>query len=174
MSTAPDRIGDTIVAGVSRTGTAEPRAPLVANRTAARTTTPATGRPITNQRRAPGVGAAGSAARSIRSAERSAFFASMALNPNTRGNPAATRTLSQLTLECHAPAGSGGGLPSTGPRAAGVFSRVVPSADGAAGAGGGGGARGEGLPAPAHPPPSPARGPRPRQGAGGGGESTRP
>src|SRR5439155_12301599 len=84
MSTAPDRIGDTMVAGVSRTGTAEPRAPLVANRTAARTTTPATGRPITNQRRAPG--ATGSAARSIRSAERSAFFASMALNPNTYRN----------------------------------------------------------------------------------------
>src|SRR5881409_4281961 len=146
MSTAPDRIGDTIVAGVSRTGTAEPRAPLVANRTAARTTTLATGRPITNQRRAPGVGAAGSPARSIRSAERSAFFASMALNPNTRGNPAATRNLSQLTLECQAPAGSGGGLPSTGPRAAGVFSRA-PSPDGVAGAGGGGGTGGRGLPA---------------------------
>src|SRR5213083_2670504 len=86
MSTAPDRIGDTIMAGVSRTGTAEPRAPLVANRTAARTMTPATGRPIASQRRAPGEATTGSAARSIRSAERSAFFASMALNPNTYRN----------------------------------------------------------------------------------------
>src|SRR5881396_3020611 len=86
MSTAPDRIGDTIMAGVSRTGTAEPRAPLVATRTAARTTTPATGRPITSQRRAPGEATTGPAARSIRSAERSAFFASMALNPNTYRN----------------------------------------------------------------------------------------
>src|SRR5882672_11979015 len=75
-----------MVAGVSRTGTAEPRAPLVASRTAARTTTPATGRPITSQRRAPRAAATGSAARSIRSAERSAFFASMALNPNTYRN----------------------------------------------------------------------------------------
>src|SRR3989449_7931980 len=49
----------------------------------------------------------------------------------------------------HAPAGSGGGLPSTGPRAAGVFSRAVPSADGAAGAPRGGGGRGHHR-APAH------------------------
>src|SRR5213080_1514895 len=112
MSTAPDRIGDTVVAGVSRTGIAEPRAPLVANRTAARTTTPATGRPITNQRRAPGAEATGSAARSIRSAVRSAFFASMALNPVF---------LALGPRRAHAPAGSGGGLPRTGPRAAGVF-----------------------------------------------------
>src|SRR5207249_4682206 len=83
----------------------------------------------------------------LRRAARSAFFASMALNPNTPGSPAATRNLNQLTLECHAPAGSGGGLPSTGPRAAGVFSRAVPSAEGAAGAGGGGGTGGSGLPA---------------------------
>src|SRR5256885_8483003 len=32
-----------------------------------------------------------------------------------------------LFRSCQAPAGSGGGLPSTGPRAAGVFSRAVPS-----------------------------------------------
>src|SRR2546426_5378147 len=104
MSTAPDRIGDTRVAGVSRTGTAEPRAPLVANRTAARTRTPATGRPITNQRRAPGAGATGSAARSIRSAERSAFFASMALNPNTYRNRSIFLALGP------APASRAGGL----------------------------------------------------------------
>src|SRR5256885_11365830 len=95
----------------------------------------------------------------------------MALNPNTRGSPAATRNLSQLTLECHAPAGSGGGLPSTGPRAAGVFSRAVPSAEGAAGAAGGGGPRGDGLPGPTPSPPFPARRAPPGQGGGGGGEA---
>src|SRR3989441_8657360 len=102
----------------------------------------------------------------------------MALNPNTRGSPAATRNLSQLTLECHAPAGSGGGLPSTGPRAAGVFSRAVPSAEGAAGAAGGGGTGGNGLPAPTISTPSRAGVSRPGKAAagrgGGGGGAGRP
>src|SRR5258707_4437743 len=113
MSTAPDRIGDTIVAAVSRTGTAEPRAPLVANRMAARTTMPATGRPISIQRRAPGAAATGSAARSIRSAERSAFFASMALNPNTYRNRSIFVALGRVP-RAPDPRVRGGGAPAPG------------------------------------------------------------
>src|SRR6267143_1010202 len=82
MSMAPDRIGDTMVAGVIRTGTAEPRAPLVSSRMTTRTTPP-TGRPITNQRGSPPAGVPAAAVRLIRNPERSAFLASMPLNRNT-------------------------------------------------------------------------------------------
>src|SRR6266516_371578 len=81
--TAPDRIGDTIVAAVRRTGTAERRPPPISATTVTSTTTPAATKPITIQRRRSLVGDAESSARLIRSAERSAFLASMALNRNT-------------------------------------------------------------------------------------------
>src|SRR6266487_4347010 len=81
--TAPDRIGDTIVATVRRTGTAARTPPPISATTVTSTTTPAATKPITIQRRRSLFGEGESSARLIRSAERSAFFASMALNRNT-------------------------------------------------------------------------------------------
>src|SRR5436190_20634372 len=90
--TAPDRIGDTIVAGVRWTGMAERRAPPASNRVVTSTMTPAAPTPSRSQRRQSDAGGAPSAARLIRSAERSAFLASMPLNRNTSGQGPSVQT----------------------------------------------------------------------------------
>src|SRR6267142_1709700 len=90
--TAPDRMGDTIVAGVRRTGMAERKAPPVTNSMATSTMAPAPPTPIRTQSRRSVAGAAPSAARLIRRAERSAFLASMPLNRNTSGQGPSVQT----------------------------------------------------------------------------------
>src|SRR5437868_7496249 len=102
------------------------------------------GSPIASQRRARrgDAPAAGSGERLMRSAARSAFFASMApiLTPPASARRAGGETHQivcswgvRLATGAHAPAGSGGGLPSTGPRVAAGLSRAAPSGDAAAG-----------------------------------------
>jgi len=77
--------------GVIRTGTAEPRAPLVRSRMAMRTTPPA-GRPITNQRGSPPArDAASAAAATIRSAPSPARWGYSRVRTDPRSSPAAKR-----------------------------------------------------------------------------------
>src|SRR5213076_2196462 len=77
---APARAGDTMVAGVRRTGSAEPKAPPPVSSTTTRTTMTAAGTPIASHRpaRRCGTAPADSVDRLIRSPARSAFFAAMA------------------------------------------------------------------------------------------------
>ncbi len=77
-----------MVAGVRRTGSAALRAPPVITKTPPTTRMAAVGNPIRSQRRTCPAGPASVASgeRLIRRAARSAFFASIGLNPNTSGN----------------------------------------------------------------------------------------
>src|SRR2546430_3306246 len=77
---APARAGDTMVAGVRRTGSAEPKAPPLVSSTTARTTMTAAGTPIASHRpaRRGGTAPADSVDRLIRSPARAAVFASLA------------------------------------------------------------------------------------------------
>src|SRR2546423_12782082 len=134
-----------MVAGVRWTGSAGRRAPPVTTRIGARTKIATAGSPIASHRRLAraDADAAGPGSRLMRSWARSASFAPMApiLTLPARARRAGSdmhQTVGWWGVRggargAQAPAGSGGGLPSTGPRAAAGLSRAAPSGDDAAG-----------------------------------------